>query len=151
MNQLGKVGPNNPAGCQGYFGKVEIIGLVTPSNASGSFVLKQTRDYYLKLTFTDGSPPQINQGSIVETFNYQQDVPNSNGNIFAIDGPGFATIGYPIDTAWERQNFTVWAEYNGVQCSNNLEWHNQTTITTGFQLGTPTDVGPGHISLAPPP
>jgi hypothetical protein len=122
INQLGKVTPNNPTGCQGYFGKVEIIGQVNPTNvpSSLSFSIGQTRNYYVEITFNDGSSPQINQGTISENpLNYQQDTPNANGQIFAIDAPGEITVPYPnILSIFERQNFTTFVTMNGYTFTN---------------------------------
>jgi len=148
-DQLGKVTPNNPFGCQGYFGKTEIIGQVNPNMPpSTTFVFGQTRDYYILVTFKDGTSPLIDHGNITEEpMNYQKGTINTNLNIFAIDSPGFVTGINPtnIATIFERQNFTTYTKINGYKCSNDLEWHNQTTTISG--LSTPTDVDGGHVNL----
>ena len=88
---------------------------------------------------------------MMETLNYQQTAPTEEGRIFAIDGPGTPTVSFPnINSVAERQNFTSYVELNGFKCSNELKWHNQVTITSGFIEATPTGPETGHVSIPTP-
>jgi hypothetical protein len=159
-NRLGRVSPTDSEGCKGYFGKVELIGDVVPHlvfdvNDIPQWRFKNKRIAYLRITYPEGEPLEKYFDEI-ENVNYQQNNPNQAWKVFAIDGPGIPTVApvapkLPIDSAKSRQNFTMYVEINGKRASNEIKWHEATTIDPGFRPSTPMTVGPGHTDVPTPP
>lgn len=147
---LGRV---KPPETDGFFAKIEIKGIISPSGLDK----ETTKGLVFKQIYTD---KVVRNGMVIYERTNEPDHPDlevqqlvpTNDQIFMIDAPGYGTseVSGSYVSFTQRVNFTTWVEQNGKKVSNDLKWYERTTlkaVSGKWVEQVPTDVGEGHITI----
>jgi hypothetical protein len=140
--RLGAISPDNPAGAQGYFQKVEIRAVVEPAGVPlpCQFRFRQYRQGRTGFLIGQNFVPETKDCPFPNWcrddpfFGLGQDAaPFSDGSIFMVDGPGINLSGSVFCNTENEvillcMNFQVWVEADGQKCSDDFFWFSATRI-----------------------
>ena len=121
---LGIVDPDT-AGCNGFFKKIELVGVLSPTLAGRTFSITQEAQWFQK---ADGNI--IDSGQRLDS-TPARNTTDQDGKIFVWDGPGFSLISYGGE--WRKPDITIeslevsmsffdHASYGGRRASDNFPW-----------------------------